>query len=250
MKASMRIWKLALAITASVVLATPVKAVIAFNYPAGLGATQELPAGRDRALATVFAVGPGGIMVNALGAYDNPGNGVGTFGGTVSVAIYQVTLSGTDITGGSLVVSPVDFSTGNPGTIIPGTQTALQSISPVYLDLGTYMIVANHYGTAAGTEAYYDRSYSPGNALQPSADTGGGWITYGHEYIDSSPGSWGNSLPGQWALVSDAWVPRWTGGNFDFTPVPEASQFAMAGVGLLGLVYFGRFAWQRRKGVA
>jgi hypothetical protein len=44
-------------------------------------------------------------------------------------------------------------------------------------------------------------------------------------------------------------IPDWAGAKFefDFTPVPEASAFGAAGVGLLGLVYIGRFAFLRRK---
>lgn len=65
---------------------------------------------------------------------------------------------------------------------------------------------------------------------------------------------WGNS-PGNYSLyrgtASGVYDLQYTGaGTFDFTPVPEASQFAIAGVGLLGLVYVGRCAYQRRKVVA
>ena len=35
-------------------------------------------------------------------------------------------------------------------------------------------------------------------------------------------------------------APRYGAGNADFAPVPEAAGFALAGVGLLGLVYVGR----------
>jgi hypothetical protein len=37
-------------------------------------------------------------------------------------------------------------------------------------------------------------------------------------------------------------------GTFDFTPVPEAATFGLAGVGLLGLMYIGRYARLRRIG--
>jgi len=31
-------------------------------------------------------------------------------------------------------------------------------------------------------------------------------------------------------------------GTFDFTPVPEVEDYAVAAIGLLGLVYIGRYA--------
>ena len=41
--------------------------------------------------------------------------------------------------------------------------------------------------------------------------------------------------------------PTFGAGTFEFTPVPEAAGFAVAGVALLGIVYIGRCYTQRRK---
>lgn len=208
----------------------------------------------DRALGALFTVNSP-IFVTQLGTFDNPANGSGTFGGTISVAIYSVTLSGNNITGGSLVVSPVSFLTGSAGTLLSGTDTRLKDIADVQLVSGTYMVVANHYGTAAGTEMPWNMYYEVTSPIIPgggppyaSANTGGGLLGWPNgDYYMNSPASWGSSLPAGWTFVSDAYTPRWTGGNFDFVPVPEAGAFAMAGVGLLGFVYVGRCAWLRRK---
>jgi hypothetical protein len=41
-------------------------------------------------------------------------------------------------------------------------------------------------------------------------------------------------------------TPSFAGATFDFTPVPEAAAFGAAAIGLLGLVYIGRYAQLRR----
>jgi hypothetical protein len=249
----MKTWnsmKISGVVAISFLLAFNASAIIALNYPNNLSGNQGGTV--DRALGFVFNVNSP-IAVNQLGAFDDPGNGSGTFGGTVSVAIYKVTLgSGNSITAGTLIGSPVDFSTGSAGTLLAGTDTRVKNITAETLGTGTYMLVANHYGTVAGTETPYNLSYAGGGGgapAYPSVNTGGGLITWnGTDYYMNSPASWGSSMPTPtaWTIPASVGYPRWTAGNFNFTPVPEAAQFATAGVGLLGLVYIGRYARMRR----
>ena len=227
----------------------------ALNYPGNLIGNQG-GSPVDRALGFVFTVNSAPIYISQLGAFDNPGNGLGVFGGNVSVAIYRVTLGpGGTIASGSLAVSPVTFSTASPGTVIPGTDTTMKNISTVGLNAGTYMLVANHYGNVAGTEdpwnIYYQNNppYHGGGPPNPSANTGGGLITWnGLDYYMNSPASWGNTMPSGWTIPAGAGnYPRWTGGDFEFSPVPEVGTFGVAAVGVLGLVYVGRYARLRRR---
>jgi hypothetical protein len=240
---------------AALLVAAQAQATIAYDFPT-VNANQNYPSG-SLSLGEIFTVNSS-INVNQLAAYDNPANGSGIFGGPVSVAIYSVALSGQNITGGSLAVNPLTFSTANPGTLISGTTTREQALSsPVTLGAGTYMIVANNYGGAAGTENNWNRGIPPGGASSPwpSANTGGGLVTYGANYYYVGNIPMGASLPTGASWNYDAvsnpgntWHPRYMAGNFDFnlSVIPEVPQFAMVGVGLLGLVYIGRYARLRR----
>ena len=79
-------------------------------------------------------------------------------------------------------------------------------------------------------------------------------VTYdGGYYSLSGSLSWGSSLPGLMDRDPDTSTPGYAGrvratarGTFDFTPVPEVAAFGAFGVGLLGLVYIGRYVRLRR----
>jgi hypothetical protein len=236
-------------VVAALFVAAQAQAIIAFNFPQ-LNGNQNYPG--TLSLGELFTVNTP-VNINALAAYDDPANGSGVFGGPVQVAIYQVNLSGNNIIGGTLVVNPLTFTTANPGTLIPGTTTREQALSsPVPLGAGTYMIVANYYAGSAGTENDWNRNTYSGSLL-PTANTGGGVVGYGANYYSFGNLTWGASLPtGSWVYdnvnnPANDWHPRYMAGNFDFTPVPEVAAFGVAGVGLLGLVYIGRYARLRRK---
>jgi hypothetical protein len=238
-------------VVAGLLMAVQAHGVIAYNFPVVNG-NQNYPTG-PLSLGEVFTVNST-ISVDALAAYDNPANGNGVFGGPVQVAIYSVTLSGTTITAGSLAVSPMTFSSADPGTLIAGTSTREKALTtPVNLSAGTYMIVANNYaGGFAGTENNWNRGQTGAGTTFPTANTGGGLLTYGANYYFL--GNVSGALPTGAAWHYDNvgnpandWTPRYMAGNFDFTPVPEAAAFGAAGVGLLGLVYIGRYARLRRS---
>jgi hypothetical protein len=233
--------KLALGVALSGLFAWQASATMAYNYPSGLVGNQ--PDG-PWSLGNVFTVNTP-ITVNALGAFE-PVNGFSSQG--VSVAIYSINLDGTALTGGSLVTSVADF-TGTP-TPLAGS-TAVQNITPVTLQDGTYMVVANNYGS--GMSVDYNQFWQKTGASLISANLGsavtfssngyaettrglGGSIDNGWFYDPSGPG-----INGGYGQPIDT-TPRYAAGNFEytFTPVPEAAGFTLAGVGLLGLVYVGR----------
>jgi hypothetical protein len=233
--------------------ATQAQAIIAFNFP-NLDANQNYASALS--LGEIFTVNSS-IYVNRLAAYDDPSNGLGTFGGPVSVAIYSISLSGNTINSGTLAVNPLTFQTGDAGTLLAGTTTTYKDISPVQLIPGTYMIVASGY--SGGGEANWNQGSTGGPTGLLTANTGGGLVSYGQNYYATANLTWNSSLPNVPSGSSPNWVydivsdpldnfrPRYMAGNFDFTPVPEVATFGAAAVGLLGLVYAARHVRIRRK---
>lgn len=227
------------ALSSSTLLAT-----IAYNFPSNLSGNQP---GGPLALGSLFTVSQP-VEVNSLGVFDSGGDGIG--GAGVSVAIYSVTLSGGSITAGQLVVSPYNFS-GTADALLDGSSTRFHDISPVTLSSGTYLVVANHYGNVNSSERNYNYFVDPNKVVVPTANDQANYVAFGRSYyLSADAASWGEALPTGWSLGSSDYIPQYAAGNFDFTPVPEASSFAIAGVGLLGLVYVGRCVVQRRKAVA
>jgi len=219
----------------------------ALNFPTGMNGNQQTGSG-DRSFGYAFTVNSP-ITINDLGAFDNPGNGLGTFGGTVSVAIYSVTLNATTHlpTAGTLLGNVVNFYTGEAGMTHIGNAAFLPASGISTLHSGTYMVVANHYGNPGGTgfeQNYASNNPNPGTA--PSVNSSSAITVAHYNYLLGSWPTWGNSLPTGWTLGNAAFI-EWAGPNFEFAPVPEAAQFALAGVGLLGLVYIGRSVRARRS---
>jgi hypothetical protein len=162
---------------------------------------------------TVSASGP--LTINELGAYDEYSTGFGA--DIVKVAIYNAA---------GAIVSPIASFTGNPTRV--GLYT-YQGISPITLAAGqTYYVAATGYGAADVN--FYNTTINSTKGLTEVESF------YGN-------GSLGSTLA--------------IGGLSEFTPtalgagtfglVPEATDFALAGVALLGLVYFGRRYAQNLK---
>jgi hypothetical protein len=181
-----------------------------------------------------------------MGAFDNGAQGFPT---AVNVAIYKT--DGTMVAG-TLMNFPVGYTAGE---YVGNTE--FRPITPVQLNANTtYRIVAGDYwqlGVTPGSR-YFDENLDTG-PIQPAGNVtlgfnGAGLITLGGNYY--ATGTIGGPNPLTWTGTdpTTGGGPRFAAGSFDFTPVPEASQFAVAGVGLLGLVYIGRCAWQRRKSLA
>ena len=187
--------------------------------------------------------------MNELGAFDGGTLGIGGVG--IDVAIYKLTLSGTTITAGTLQTPSVLFS-GTAQSLLAGTSTRVASISPVTLGAGTYMVVANHYGTGAdASENDYNPVNGPGGGVNYASANPAAGVTFGGGYYNANAGlSWGSSLATSgwtWDTAFSGAAPRYAAGNFDFTPVPEVATFGAAAVGLLGLVYGARHVRNRRK---
>ena len=222
---SLRIMGFALA---ALFMTVQARAIVAFDYAGVVGGQSDGPL----VLGNRFDVNSP-INVTAVGAFDS---GSGSFGSaTVPVAVYKlITGIGWQQVNGTLM-----SFTGNDGTQIGNARFQLLT-SPVTLSPGNYAIIAANYGVA-GT--IYWNSASAGTA--PSFNTDG---------TISMPSSV-NSFYGSGATLSSlppfnyitTPTPGYGAGTFEFTPVPEAAAFGAAGVGLLGLVYVGRYARLRRK---
>jgi hypothetical protein len=202
--------------------------------------------GRPDAFGLVFNVNSP-IVIDKLGAFDSGGDGF--VGPGINVAVYSLTLTipgnmSGGISSGTLVTSSDSLPAGN----------TMHPITPVTIGVGTYMIAAKGYGTFGLTDPIYLASGSGSSAVQYNPAVGPE-LTFGPGYyknFGSYPlGSWSASLPPGWAIEGGFSGSGAIYGvaNFDFTPVPEVEHYAMAGVGLLGLVYLGRCArlWRRTK---
>ena len=250
----MRIWnsvRISEAVAAATLfVAAQAQATIAYNYPGGAfyGNQGEYPG--NLSLGNVFTVSSP-ITVTALGAFDSGGDGIG--GSGVQVAIYQLNLDGTTITSGTLAVGSMTFS-GSAQALYEDSNTRVASLpGAVQLDAGTYMVVANRYGTTANGASELDYNAYVANGLgdpNPLSANPTAGVTFGPSYVNTDGTlTWEGALPGGWAFVGTPTpgAPGYGAGNFDFTPVPEVTAFGAAAVGLLGLVYIGRYARLRRK---
>ena len=187
------------------------------------------------ALGLDFTVNTGGY-VTRIGAFDSGSDGFGS--ATIPVAIYNL--------GNSTIVPGTSVSfTGMAGTPDGGAYRFL-SIGSVYLAPGSYSIVAANYGV--GGEQNYNAyvgsglNWPDGGFVNPIGfNTAGGALTMGPGRFASGFSTL--TLP---AGQGDFFQPLFGSASFDFA-VPEASQFAMAGIGLLGLVYIGRAYVLRTK---
>lgn len=211
-------------------LAAPwVNGTIAFDNTA---VVQNQSSGGPYALGMDFTVNSP-ILVDAIGAFHS---GSGDFLSTIPVAIYDV--ASQQQVNGTLVT----FNGSPSGYSYSTANSVFQNITPVTLLPGTYSIVAAGYG-ASGGEPYYWTMAS--QTPTPVFHDGGGLIT-----MVPQGGRW---LAGQGTLTFPTGstvgydAPNYAAGTFDFTPVPEVAGFAVAGVGLLGLVYFGRYVGLRRR---
>jgi hypothetical protein len=254
----MRTWnslKIIGAVAVATLLATaPACAIVAYNFP-GAGDPGGALAGNETVagpllLGNMFVVN-NQISVTAVGAFVAPNINDGLLGASVPVAIYA--LSGT--TWSQVPNTSFTFSPGTAPTI---GSAAFQTISPVTLQPGTYAIVAANYGNGSAGALSWDANYwalggSVGQHATFQTQSGaisvpaGNYAFINLDGLSTLPTTLPTLIPGNWG--NDPTVPAWAGGTFEFdlTPVPEATAFGVAGVGVLGLVYIGRYARLRCK---
>jgi energy-converting hydrogenase Eha subunit G len=114
------------------------------------------------------------------------------------------------------------------------------------------MIVANAYGTAAGSKADGYNLKNSGTA--PTGAGSSSTVTFYDAGYHRANGTLASSYTYSSWTGANAGVnigltaPQWVAGNFQYTltPVPEVETFALAGVGMLGLVFIGRKVVTRR----
>jgi hypothetical protein len=219
------------AIALSCLVSWQANAVIAYSTPTTLN-SGNLQSGGPFILGNMFSVNSP-INVTAIGAYDRSQNGFSGLG--VQVAIYSLSGSTWSLVSGTLQ----SFLGSQPGGSYVG-DSSFKSITPVSLALGTYAIVAANYGTSGNQN--WNANLGVGNTPRVEFQntstaismTGPNSAFYGS----------GATLPGTLSGLTSGSrgtpYPSFGAGNFDFTPVPEASEFAVIGVGVLGLLYLGR----------
>jgi hypothetical protein len=240
MKTLTSVKKLALGLAIGGLFAWQAGATLAYSIPVGQQGSQ--PDG-PYALGDLFTISSG-ISVDALGAFTPNGS----FSSPVEVAIYSITMNGQSIGSSSLVTPVLTFD----GSYSPGV--ALQSLgSPVNLAAGTYMVVANNQGGGGGV-VDYNPAWNSVNAPNPAhtginSMTAASGINFSQNGYFTSTGPLTGLFPTTFGL-DNYWTaggPHYGAGNFDFTPVPEAAGFALAGIAMLGLVYVGRAYSQKLK---
>ena len=220
---------------------------VAYNFPADLVANESDP--QPRVLGNAFTV-LSAINVTAVGAFDSGKDG---FSATIPVAIYR--LSGTTW---SQLSSTYQTFSGTEGTLdlnsTDGSARFKVLGSPVTLNAGTYAIVAANYGAAGVVDDWSAFGLTPPlTPPVPTFQTASSAITMGNNGNTSETAFefFGNGLdPTISGPPTYNWgypTPSFAGATFEFEPVPEAATFGAAGVGLLALVYIGRYARLRSK---
>jgi hypothetical protein len=238
-------------ITLAVLLsAAQARAIIAYDFPSGLagnlvGSVEPGP----WILGNVFSVNSA-INVTAVGAFASESGYTFGAGVTVPVAVYSFDGANWSQVNGTYR----EFSAANLGTL-NGSARFQTLDSPVILQPGTYAIMAANYGIP-GANGWDLGLSAPGDSV-PAFQTTTTAIEMaspldpyialfrGGQYHPDFGATLDLTFPADsfitWGSGS---TPYFAGATFafDLTPVPEAAAFGAAAVGLLGLVYLGRYA--------
>jgi hypothetical protein len=233
-------------VVAVLLVAAQARAIVAYDFPATPDRTSVLGSFE---LANIFQVGAQDIVVTKVGAADYGAPG---FVGNVPVAIYSWSGSQWNQVSGTyynFTGTPSDLEGGARFHTLAAPVTL--NAGGVYAIFGANFGTANPYWNASGTHTDINgaATFGGGSAITMGAVFGGntdrGWFTTGSGLPPSiSGGSYVNY--GANLFGGNPGTPSFAGATFDFTPVPEATAFGAAAVGLLGLVYIGRYARLRR----
>jgi len=226
--------KVALVVALGGLFAWQASAIVAYSMPNSvdtLGLQGPTYAG-TYVLGNDFKVGAQNVTVTAVGAFDYGKDGWSP-GMNVSVAIYQLSAGSWNMVSGT---AHTFSGTPSPGSYV-GSDTFFNLGTSVTLLAGqTYSIVAANYGsTGSANNPDWNSTVNPGLRSGQLAFTSS-------TLISQLAGRWamGSSLPGSGWAGGTAGNFNFGAGTFEFTAVPEAAGFALAGVALLGLVYVGR----------
>ncbi len=223
------------------------QAIVAYNFPVTPDRTS---ASGSYELANIFQVGSQNISVTRVGAADYGAPG---FVGTVPVAIYSWSVSQSQW---NQVAGTYHDFTGTPSNLEGGASfytlpsAVLLNAGGIYAIFGANFGSANPYWSASGTHTDINgaATFGGGSSITMGAALPGGtyrgWYTAGTSLPGSIAG--GTKVNYGSTLFGPPGTPSFAGATFDFTPVPEAAAFGAAAVGLLGLVYIGRYARLRR----
>ena len=230
---------------AVLLVAAHAQAIVAYNCPADMAGTDN--AGQPYMIGNVFTVNSA-INVTAVGAFENGPNG-GSLGVTVPVAIYSTSDNGANW---SQVNGTSESFSGTTGAAIGNARFQPVTLPVVTLIPGTYAIVAANYGVPGSL--FWNNS----GGVAPTFQTESSAIMMGNSSQSYNVFYYSPNIVGISTLqpsfsgsglteFSSGPAPNYLGGTFEFEPVPEAATFGAAGVGLLGLVYIGRYARLRSK---
>ena len=233
-------------VAGTLLAASQAEAVVAYNFPANL-----IPNVQSQVAPYLFGnsfVVNQAIGVSAVGAYDAGLDGFGA--ATVPVAIYVS--NGAPTPTWTLVPSTSASFTGNSGWDWTDGSARMKNLaSTVWLTAGsTYAIVAAYEGIYVASPLEDSRAWDfdiPHTGSLPTFNNLSGQISQAPGTHSSFLALPVTTLPGTLGPV------LYTGGHgatdyagATFAAVPEVSQFAIAGIGLLGLVYVGRSTPVRR----
>jgi hypothetical protein len=187
------------------------------------------------------------INVTALGAYDATIGHSGTgFAAPVQIGIYSED--------NAVLVTPVvTFGSGNSGIALGGGDSSrYQTITAVTLEPGTYQVIASGFaGDGETLGAPYWNVFFTGGTDNPiifdGDGAGTGALTMEGTFYSTEPGfQTVGSDPG---INDDTAHGPYGGPTFTYTAVPEpsASQLALLGAGVFGLIHLGRRARKNRS---
>jgi hypothetical protein len=237
---------------AVLLVAAHAQAEVAYNCPALMVGADNL--GFPYMIGNAFTVNSA-INVTAVGAFENGASGGSGLGGgvTVPVAIYSYNAGA----GTWNIVSDTSKSfSATAGTAIGNAR--FLNLTPVTLNPGTYAIVAANYGEQTSPTFFWSSGNAPAGSPPPTFTTSSA-IKMGafdnsnnllyHAFYTGGVSNLQSSFSGVTDLPPFTSPPDWVAGTFEFdlSPVPEAATFGAAGVGLLALVYIGRYARLRSK---